>query len=82
VTINASSGPGQKPQATVPDATGQTLTQAVSTMNGAHLRLIFAKVPVTDRALAGKVVEQTPSAGKRAPENAQVLVYLGAFRPG
>jgi serine/threonine-protein kinase len=80
VTVNASSGPGDKEQKTVPDTTGQTLDQAVSTLNKAGLRLIFVKLPVTDRAQAGKVVEQTPAAGKTAPENAQVVVYLGAFR--
>jgi beta-lactam-binding protein with PASTA domain len=37
---------------------------------------------VSSRAEAGRIVEQTPAAGKQAPSNAQVLVYLGAFRPG
>jgi beta-lactam-binding protein with PASTA domain len=37
-------------------------------------------VPVTDRTQAGKVVEQTPAAGQTAPQNAQVLIYLGAFK--
>jgi beta-lactam-binding protein with PASTA domain len=82
VTVNASSGPNAKEQATVPDAVGQELQQAVSTMNGAGLRLIFVKVPVTTRASVGKVVEQTPLAGKTAPKNAQVLVYLGVLRQG
>ena len=79
VTINASSGPGQKPQETVPDATGKTIPEAVAAMNGAGLRLFLLKKPVSDRALAGKVVEQTPAPGKTAPHNAQVLVYMGAF---
>jgi serine/threonine-protein kinase len=77
VTVNASSGPNAEEQATVPDTAGQTLQQAVSTLNGAGLRLIFVKVPVTTQASIGKVVEQTPAAGKQAPKNAQVLVYLG-----
>jgi eukaryotic-like serine/threonine-protein kinase len=82
VTINASSGPGEKEQKTVPDVTGQSIPQAVSTLQHAGLRLIFVKKAVTDRSLAGKVVEQTPSAGKTAPKNAQVLVYMGAFKQG
>jgi beta-lactam-binding protein with PASTA domain len=80
VTLSVSSGPGQKPQKTVPNTVGQTLDSAVSTVKGAGLRLIFAKVTVSDRAQAGKVVEQTPAAARTAPQNAQVLVYLGAFR--
>jgi serine/threonine-protein kinase len=77
VTVNASEGPNAKDEATVPDTVGQTLQQAVSTLNGAGLRLIFVKVPVTTQASIGKIVEQTPAAGKTAPEKAQVLVYLG-----
>lgn len=82
VTINASSGPGQKTGETVPDVTGQTLHGAVAGANGAHLRLIYVKLPVSTRAQAGKVVEQTPAAGKQAPQNAQILVYLGALTQG
>jgi len=78
VTVNASSGPGDH-QKDVPDTTGQTLDQAVTTLDKAGLRLIFVKLPVANRAQAGKVVEQTPAAGTTAPENAQVVVYLGAF---
>jgi serine/threonine-protein kinase len=80
VTVNLSSGPGTKEQRPVPDASGQTLDQAVATMNGAGLRLIFEKLPVSTRAQVGKVVEQTPAAGGTAPRNAQVLVYVGVER--
>jgi beta-lactam-binding protein with PASTA domain len=81
VTINVSSGPGQKTQETVPDAANQTIPQAVQTMNQAGLRLILLKKDVSDQSLAGKVVEQTPVAGSNAPKNAQVLVYMGAYKP-
>ena len=37
------------------------------------------KRTVGDRDQAGKVVDQTPRAGERAPKNAQVLVYMGAY---
>jgi beta-lactam-binding protein with PASTA domain len=45
----------------------------------AGLRLIFVKKTVTQRRLAGHVVEQTPAAGSTAPRNARVLVYMGVF---
>ncbi|HEY3184221.1 MAG TPA: PASTA domain-containing protein [Gaiellaceae bacterium] len=80
VTLNLSSGPGTKPQKTVPNVVGQTLDASVARIKAAGLRTFFLKVPVTDRAQAGKVVEQTPAAGQTAPQNAQVLIYLGAFR--
>lgn len=80
VTVNAASGPGHKPQETVPDLTGGSLPHAVSTANGAHLRLIYVKRTVTDHSQAGVVVDQSPAAGAHAPQNAQVLVYLGAYK--
>ena len=58
VTVNASSGPNQIGTATVPNTVGQTLQQAVSTLNGAGLRLIFVKVPTVSPASVGKVASE------------------------
>jgi beta-lactam-binding protein with PASTA domain len=80
VQINVSRGPNDNAPATVPNVIGQTLQQAVDTLNGAKLRLIYLKFPVTSQAQAGKVVQQSPLNGGQAPENAQVVVYLGAFK--
>ena len=77
--INISSGPGDKPKEQVPNVIGQTLEQALSSINGANLRLLYVKFPVTSRSQAGKVVQQTPLSGAQAPRNAQIVVYLGAF---
>jgi beta-lactam-binding protein with PASTA domain len=82
VQINISRGPNDNPNQSVPNVVGQTLQQAVSTLNGHHLRLIYLKYPVTSRTQAGKVVQQTPLGGGQAPENAQVIVYLGAIKTG
>jgi len=80
VQINVSRGPSNSSSETVPSVIGRTLQEAVSTVNGAHLRLVFLKLPVTSRTQAGKVVQQSPLGGAQAPENAQVVVYLGAFK--
>jgi beta-lactam-binding protein with PASTA domain len=80
VQINISKGPTASTDVTVPNAIGQTLDQAVSTMNGAKLRLIYVRFPVTSQAQAGKVVQQSPLGGGKAPQNAQVLVFLGAVQ--
>ena len=80
VQINVSSGPGDKPKEQVPNVVGRTLDEAVSALQGAHLRLIFVKYPVTSRSQAGKVVQQSPLGGGQAPQNAQVLVFLGAYK--
>jgi serine/threonine-protein kinase len=82
VQVNLSKGPNATTTAQVPNVVGQTLQQAVSAMNSAHLRLIFLKFPVSSKPQAGKVVQQSPLGGAQAPQNAQVLVYLGAYRVG
>ena len=78
VQINVSSGPGNKPMETVPNVVGQTLKGALAKINGAHLRLIYLRYPVTSQSQAGKVVQQSPLGGQ-APQNAQILVFLGAL---
>jgi beta-lactam-binding protein with PASTA domain len=82
VQVNISRGPGTKEDMAVPNAIGQTLTQAVATMNGAQLRLIYVKLPVTAKSQVGKIVQQSPLAAGKAPQNAQVLVYLGVSSTG
>jgi beta-lactam-binding protein with PASTA domain len=80
VTVNVSSGPGGNQQETVPNVVGQRIPQALSTLHQAGLRLILLRARVTDRSQAGVVVAQTPLPGKKAPKNAQVLVYMGAYQ--
>jgi beta-lactam-binding protein with PASTA domain len=80
VQINVSRGPNNNPLESVPNVVGKTLQEAVSALNGAHLRLIYLKYPVTSQAQAGKVVQQTPLGEAQAPQNAQIVVYLGAFK--
>jgi beta-lactam-binding protein with PASTA domain len=79
VQINISTGPGQKAQEQVPNVVGRTLHDAVSALNGAQLRLIYVKFPVTSGRV-GVVVQQSPLAGGHAPQNAQVLVFLAVKR--
>ena len=78
--INISSGPGDKPKEQVPNVVGKTLQDALSAVNGANLRLIYVRYAVTSKSQAGKIVQQSPLAGGTAPQNAQVLVYLGSYR--
>jgi beta-lactam-binding protein with PASTA domain len=80
VTVNVSSGPGGNPEETVPNVVGQRIPQALSAFHAAGLRLVLLNMRVSSRAQAGVIVAQTPLPGKHAPKNAQILVYLGAFR--
>jgi serine/threonine-protein kinase len=77
VQLNLSRGPGQKPDVQVPNVVGRTLTDAVSALNAAKLRLIYVRFPVASQSEVGKVVQQSPLGGGKAPQNAQVLVFLG-----
>jgi beta-lactam-binding protein with PASTA domain len=80
VTLSVSSGPGRNLQETVPDVAGKRVPDALRTLNAAGLRLILLRRTVADQAQAGTIVEQTPQPGAHAPRNAQVLVYMGAYR--
>ena len=80
VTVNASSGPNQNPEETVPNVVGRRIPQALPALHGVGLRLILLRARVSDRAQAGVIVAQTPLPGRKAPKNAQVLVYIGAFQ--
>jgi PASTA domain-containing protein len=77
--VNVSTGPGQKERETVPSVIGQSLQDALTAINGAQLRLLYLRLPVTDASQAGKIVQQSPLGGGTAPRNAQVVVYLGAL---
>jgi beta-lactam-binding protein with PASTA domain len=79
VQLNISTGPGDKPSVQVPNVVGRTLQDALTAVNGAGLRLIYVKYPVTGGRL-GVVVQQSPLAGGHAPKNAQVLVFLAVKR--
>jgi serine/threonine-protein kinase len=80
--INVSRGPNDNALVPVPNVIGKTLPEAVSGLNAAQLRLIYVKYPVTSQAQAGKVVQQSPLSAAQAPQNAQVVVYLGAYKRG
>jgi beta-lactam-binding protein with PASTA domain len=80
VQLNVSRGPGDKPDETVPNVVGKSIPEAVAALNAGNLRLIYVRLPVTSRTQVGKVVQQSPLGGGRAPRNAQVLVFLGVLR--
>jgi beta-lactam-binding protein with PASTA domain len=79
VQVNLSQGPNMTVRETIPNVVGKTLTDAVSVLNASHLRLIYIKRPVQTRADVGTVIQQTPLSGGQAPQNAQVLVFLGVL---
>jgi beta-lactam-binding protein with PASTA domain len=81
VQINVSRGPSDNPLEHVPNVIGKDLQDAISALQATRLRLIYVKLPITSRARAGTIVQQSPLVGATAPQNAQILVFLGAYRP-
>jgi beta-lactam-binding protein with PASTA domain len=79
VQINLSRGPGDKPDESVPNMIAQTIPQALATVHAQHLRLIYVRFGVTTRSQVGKIVQQSPLHGSRAPQNAQILVFLAVL---
>ena len=80
VQINVSGGPNDNPLEHVPNVIGKNLQDAISTLQATQLRLIYLKLPITSRDRAGTIVQQSPLRGASAPQNAQILVFLGAYR--
>jgi beta-lactam-binding protein with PASTA domain len=76
VQLNLSRGPNNNPLESVPSVIGKTLNDAVAAMQAGHLRLIYLRYPVTSRAQAGEIVQQSGAAeraGARLPRRVQGL---------
>ena len=56
--IDVSKGPNATTDVSVPNTVGETLDEAVATVDGANLRLIYVKFAVTSQSQAGKIVQQ------------------------
>ena len=81
VQINVSRGPSDNPLEHVPNVIGKNLQDAISALQATKLRLLYVRLPITSRTQAGTIVQQSPLVGANAPQNAQILVFLGAYRP-
>ena len=63
----------------MPNVIGQTLQQALASINGAHLRLLYVKFPVTSRARRGRSSSSHRSAAGTRRRTRRWSCYLGAF---
>jgi serine/threonine-protein kinase len=77
VTLTLSKGPDT---AAVPDLTGQTQDQATAALQGLGLQVQVRNKTVTDQTQDGKVVHQTPAAGRKLKKGRTVIVYIGHFQ--
>ena len=77
VTVTVSSGPAK---IAVPDVTGQTQANAVSTLSNAGFN-VTVNTQSSSAANAGKVINQSPSAGTMADKGSTVTITVGVVVP-
>ena len=77
VRINISLGAGPRPQAAVPDVTGQSEAEARRALAGAGFTVRTIDQPTVDPAENGLVIKQSPAGGAQAPVGAQVTISVG-----
>jgi beta-lactam-binding protein with PASTA domain len=82
VRLQVSAGAHPKPNAAVPDVSGEDTTTAQSDLAAAGFSVIQAPWPVSDSSQAGTVVYETPAAGQQVPRGAAIVIYVGAASGG
>jgi serine/threonine-protein kinase len=65
--------------ATIPRVKGQTQAAATTALTGAGFKVVDATKNVTDQALNGLVLSQSPRGGATAAKNSSVTIVVGHF---
>jgi len=77
VQLSVSRGPNAT-TAVVPDVIGQDQQTATTTLQSAGFRVQVIMVPPPDPSQSGKVIDEQPGGGTRAPEGSTVTIYVGS----
>ena len=77
VHLTVSNGPNPT-TVEVPNVVGQDQQTATSTLQGAGFQVQTIMVPPPDPSQTGKVVDEEPTAGSRAPKGSTVTIYVGS----
>jgi beta-lactam-binding protein with PASTA domain len=77
VRIRASLGPAPGEQRVVPKLAGLDRNTAISRLQAAGFKVQTLRQTVSDRSQVGKVVDEQPGGGTRAPAGSTVTIYLG-----
>jgi serine/threonine-protein kinase len=77
IQLRASVGPTPVERLVVPKLAGLDRATAISRLEDAGFKVQTLRQTVSDRAQAGKVVDEQPAGGKRAPTGSTVTIYLG-----
>jgi beta-lactam-binding protein with PASTA domain len=75
--LQVSSGPSARAQRAVPDVLDSDAATALQQLQGAGFSVQQVQWPVSDQALDGTVVHQTPAGGQQAPTGATIVIYVG-----
>lgn len=77
IQLNVSLGQSPGEQVTVPSVLGQDPAAAKSRLRSAGFEVLTLPQGVSDRSQIGKIVDEQPSRGRRAPSGSTVVVYVG-----
>jgi serine/threonine-protein kinase len=67
---------------TVPNVVGQNEQAARARLQQAGFAAIVEDLPTSDPAEDGKVVDEQPAAGTKAPKGSQIIIYVGRASTG
>ena len=79
VQLNVSLGPSPGALKVVPGVVGLDPSAARAKLSSAGFNVQTLRQAVSSRAQAGKVVDEQPSGGRRAPARSTVTIYVGRF---
>jgi serine/threonine-protein kinase len=77
IEIRASLGPNPIERSVVPKLAGLDRATATSGLEAAGFKVQTLRETVSERAQVGKVVDEQPVGGMRAPAGSTVTIYLG-----
>ena len=75
--LQVSAGGTPQQLTSVPGVTGEDAATAQQDLQAAGFAVVQAKWPVSDSTQDGRVVFETPAAGRRAPKGAAIVIYVG-----
>ena len=76
INISLGSAPASSLVA-VPNVVGQDEATAQTTLQNAGFSVVAEDSPTTDSSQDGKVVDEQPAPGTKAPKGSQIIIYVG-----
>jgi beta-lactam-binding protein with PASTA domain len=77
VQLNVSLGPSPGEQVAVPNVLGMDPAAAKSRLRAAGFEVLTLPQGVSDRSQIGKIIDEQPARGRRAPSGSTLVIYVG-----